>query len=67
MRTRTTPNTDTFYAVIRWVLNNDLNLLSVNPTKWSSTLKQFVDNLPTNYLSVLDHFVKLVLKGLKEM
>ena len=35
-----------------------------NPTKWSNTLKQFVSNLPTNYLSVFDHFVKLVFKGL---
>ena len=37
--------------------------LSANPTKWSNTLKQFVGNLPTNYLSVFDHFVKLALKG----
>ena len=27
-------------------------------------VKQFVDNLPTNFLSVFDHFVKLGLKGL---
>ena len=33
--------------------------LSANPTKWSNTLKQFVGNL-----SVFDHFVKLMLKGL---
>ena len=38
--------------------------LSANPIKWSNTLKQFVDKLPTNCLSVVDHFVKLVLKGL---
>ena len=31
--------------------------------KWSNTVKQF-GNLPTNCLSVLDHFVKLALKGL---
>ena len=43
-----------------------LNPLSANPTKWSNTLKQFVGNLPTNYLSVIDHFVKLVLKGLTQ-
>ena len=42
-----------------------LNPLSANPTKWSNTLKQFVDNLPTNCLSVFDHFVGLALKGLK--
>ena len=39
-----------------------LNLLSANPTKWSNTLKQFVDNLPTNCLSVFDHFVGLAPK-----
>ena len=32
---------------------------------WSNTLKQFVDKLPTNCLSVFDHFVKLALKGLR--
>ena len=41
-----------------------LNPLSANPTKWSNTLKQFVGNLPTNCLSVFDHFVKFALKGL---
>ena len=41
-----------------------LNPLSTNPTKWSNTLKQFVGNLPTNCLSVFDHFEKLTLKGL---
>ena len=40
-----------------------INPLSANPTKWSNTLKQFVGNLPTNCLSVFDHFVKLALKG----
>ena len=40
------------------------NPLSANPTKWSNTLKQFVGNLPTNCLSVLDYFVKLALKGI---
>ena len=39
--------------------------LSASPTKWSNTLKQFVDKLLTNCLSVFDHFVKLALKGLK--
>ena len=38
--------------------------LSAIPTKWSNTLKQFVGNLPTNCLSVFDHFVGLALKGL---
>ena len=40
------------------------NPLSTNPTKWSNTLKQFVGKLPTNCLSVFDHFVILALKGL---
>ena len=40
-----------------------LNPFSANFTKWSNTLKQFVNNLPTNCLSVFDHFVGLVLKG----
>ena len=41
-----------------------INPLSANPTKWSNTLKQFVGILPTNCLSVFDHFVGLTLKGL---
>ena len=41
-------------------------LLSGNPTKWSNTLKQFVGNLPTNCLSVIDHFKKLALNGLEQ-
>ena len=45
-------------------VNTSLNPLSANFTKWSNTLKQFVGNLPTNCLSVFDHFVGLALKGL---
>ena len=41
-----------------------INHFSTNPTKWSNTLKQFVGKLPTNCLSVFDHFVKLALKVL---
>ena len=37
--------------------------LSANFTKRSNTLKQFIGKLPTNCLSVFDHFVKLALKG----
>ena len=37
---------------------------SANPTKLSSTFKQYVSSLLTNYLSVFDHFVGLTLKGL---
>ena len=40
------------------------NPLSANFTKWSNTLKQFTSHLPTKCLSVFDHFVGLVLKGL---
>ena len=38
--------------------------LSANPKKWSDTLKIFVGKLPTNCLSVFDHYVSLALKGL---
>ena len=34
-----------------------INTLSPNPIKWSNTLKQFVDNFPTNSLSVFDYFM----------
>ena len=42
-----------------------LNTLSANFTKWSDTLKQFLANLPTNCLSVFNHFVELALKELR--
>ena len=57
--------------IIRYLQNNNQNILShfnplsANPTKWSNTLKQFVGNLPTNCLSVFDHFMNLALKGLR--
>ena len=41
-----------------------LNSVNANTTKWSNTLKQFVASLPTNCLSVFDHFVGSALKGL---
>ena len=47
-------------------VKSNLNPLSANITKWSNTLKQFVGNLPTNCLSVFDHFLGLALKGLKK-
>ena len=34
-----------------------VNPLSANPIKWSNTLKQIVDNSPTNCLSVFNHFL----------
>ena len=48
-------------------VNVSLNPLNFNPTKWSNTLKQFVGKLPTNCLSVVDHFMGLALTGLTEM
>ena len=42
------------------------NSLSANPRKWSNTLKQFVDSLPTNCLIVFEHFVGLALKEVKQ-
>ena len=44
----------------------NINPLSVNSTKWPNTLKQFVGKLPTNCLSVFDHFVGFALKGLTD-
>ena len=41
-----------------------INPLSANRTKLPNTLKQFAGKLPTNFLSVFDHFMKLRLKGL---
>ena len=54
------PGTQTY---LNWVFFR-VNSLSANPKKWSNTLKQFVGNLPTNCLSVFDHFVGLALKEL---
>ena len=49
------------------VFYKNLNPLNANFTKWSNNIKQFVGNLPMNCLNVFDHFVGLVLKGLKIM
>ena len=43
-----------------------INPLRANLTKWSNTLKQFVGNLPTNCLSVFDHFLWLPFKTLSK-
>ena len=43
-----------------YLKNNMLNiftLLSASPWKWSRRLKQFIARLPTNCLSVFDHFI----------
>ena len=47
------------------LLSPCFNPLSANFTKWSNTVKQFVDKLSANCLSVFDYFVGLALKGLK--
>ena len=47
------------------VLWNLVNPSNANFTKWSNNIKQFVGNLPTNWLSVFDHFVGLAFKGLR--
>ena len=68
-----------FYSIVKYLrvpvfsLRDRLQILflilskyesySANPTKWSNTLKQFVDKSPTNGLSVVDRFVGLALKG----
>ena len=44
-----------------------INTLSANPIKWSNTLKQLVENLPTNSLSVFDYFMWLALKRLTHL
>ena len=49
------------------VLGIPFNPLSTNITKWSNTLKQFISKLPTNCLSVFDHFMILALEGLKNI
>ena len=41
-----------YYCLVKLELLGAFNPLSTNPTKWPNTLKQFVDNLPTNCLSV---------------
>ena len=48
------------FILDNWLLKN----LSVNRTKRSNTLKQFVGNLPTNCFSVFEHFVGLAFKWL---
>ena len=55
----------TLYLYVKLLMRLLLfNPLSANITKSSTTLKQFVGKLPTNCLSVFDHFVGLALKEL---
>ena len=55
------------YTKLSKIIYTFLNSSRANPTKWLNTLKQFVGNLLTNYLSVFNHLVKRVkrVKGLK--
>ena len=53
------------FFLLNYIFTTLVNPLRANPIKWSNTLKQFVGKLPTNYLSVFDHFVELALKELK--
>ena len=39
-------------------------MININSLKWSNRLKRCIGKLPTNCLSVLDHFVELALKWL---
>ena len=55
-----------YVSVSRTLHLTFVNPLSANPTKWSNTLKHFAGNLTMNCLSVFDHFVKFLLKGLKK-
>ena len=49
--------------LLKMVIIIYVNRLSTNPTKWSNTqTTRWL--LPTNCLSVLDHFVRLALEGL---
>ena len=49
------------FSFFKWIFT--LNPLSAYPTKWLNTLEQFVGKLPTNCLSVFDHFWDWRLKG----
>ena len=55
-----------YYFNLDWKVSKfHISPLSAIITKWSNILKQFVGKLPTNSLSVFDHFVGLTLKGLE--
>ena len=50
---------NSYYWLLELVKTNCVNPLSVNPSKWVNTLKQFVGRLPRSCLYVFDHFVLL--------
>ena len=54
-------------SIMKFLFYIIIKPLSANFTKWSYTLKQFARNLPTNCLSVFDHFMGLAHKGLKQI
>ena len=51
-----------YFLVAKQLCEVAVDPFSANFTKWSNTLKQIVSNLPTNCLSVFEHFVGLALK-----
>ena len=54
-----------FFVITYKIAIHLINPVSANMIKWSNTLKQLVGKLPTNCLSVFEHFVGLALKGLR--
>ena len=50
---------NSYYWLLELVKTNCVNPLSVNPSKWVNTLKQFVGKLPRSCVYVFDHFVLL--------
>ena len=55
---------NSYYWLLELVKTNCANPLSVNPSKWVNTLKQFFGKLPGSCLYVFDHFV-LLAQGLR--
>ena len=45
-----------------YISTNNIQTYNKRTTKWPNTLKQFVNNLPTNCLSVFGHFMGLAFK-----
>ena len=55
----------TFLEVITFLVEVTSNPLTANPTKWSNTLKQFVDKLLTNCFSMFDLLFEVVAQRVK--
>ena len=62
------------YVTLKWIIiashvdeRRSIITLNANLTKWSNTLKQFVDSEATNCLRVFDHFVGLAFKRLNSI